>query len=56
MCFDAENECIRKKIQKCHLKDFFDQKHKKESIFWDFFLDVILKNTLKVNLLDVFYK
>ncbi len=23
MCFDVENECIRKKNQECHMKDFF---------------------------------
>jgi hypothetical protein len=23
MCFDVKNECIRKKFQECHVKDFF---------------------------------
>jgi len=40
MCFDVENKCIRKKFQKCHMKDFFDQEHKSTYTFWDFFLDV----------------
>jgi hypothetical protein len=25
MCFDVENECIKKKFQECHTKDFFGQ-------------------------------
>ncbi len=40
MCFDVENECIKKKFQECHAKDFFLLGTRKESIFWDFFLNV----------------
>ncbi len=36
MCFDAENECIRKKFQECHMRDFFDQKHKMKLFFANF--------------------
>jgi hypothetical protein len=39
LCFGVENECIRKKFQECHMKEFF-LRTQKESIFWEFFLDV----------------
>jgi hypothetical protein len=55
MCFDVENECISKKFQECHTGDFF--RTQKESIFWDFFLDIIFQEYFKCQkLLDVFYK
>jgi len=37
-------------------KGFFWSGTQKQSIFWEFFLDVNLKNTSIVNLLDAFYK
>jgi hypothetical protein len=40
MCFDVKNECIRKKFQEHHIKNFFILGTQKESIFWEFFLDV----------------
>jgi hypothetical protein len=49
MCFDVENECIRKKFQECNTRGFFIS-NKKESIFWEFFLDVNFLNTSNANL------
>jgi hypothetical protein len=40
MYVGVENECIRKKFQKCRTKDFLLLGIKKESIFWEFSLDV----------------
>jgi hypothetical protein len=56
MCFDVKNECIRKKIQKCHMGDSFDQEHKRNffgGIFLGFFF---FKNTSNASLLEVFYR
>jgi hypothetical protein len=39
MCFDVENECIRKKFQECHVKDFFIR-NTKGIFFLEFFLNV----------------
>jgi hypothetical protein len=36
------------------MKDFFLLGTQKESIFWNFFLDVNFENTSNANLLDVF--
>jgi len=33
MCFDVENECIRKKFQECQIKGLFYQEHKKNLFF-----------------------
>jgi hypothetical protein len=35
-----ENECIEKKFQECHTKDFFYQEHKRNLFLWEFFFDV----------------
>jgi len=56
MCYDVENECIRKKFKECHTQDFFDQKHKRNFLFGNFFWMLIFKNTSNANLLDVFYR
>ncbi len=32
MCFDVENECINKKFQECHMRDYFD--HNKKGIYF----------------------
>jgi hypothetical protein len=45
-----------KKFRNVTQRIFFNHKHKKESIFWNFFLDVIFKNTSKVNVFDAFYR
>jgi len=49
-----ENECIRKKFQECHMKEFFDQKHKRNLFFGDFLWMLIFENISNANLLDVF--
>jgi hypothetical protein len=56
MGFDVENECIRKKFQGCHPKDFFLSRTQKESIFWEFSWMLIFNNNSNSNLLDVFYR
>jgi hypothetical protein len=56
MCFDVENECIRKKIQECHMKDFLNQEHKRNLFFENFSWTLIFENTSNANLLDVFYR
>jgi hypothetical protein len=38
MCFDVKNECIRRKFQECHTKDFFY--HTEGIIFLEIFFDV----------------
>jgi hypothetical protein len=43
MCFDVENESIRKKNQECHTKDFFDQEHKRSLFFGNFFWMLFLR-------------
>jgi hypothetical protein len=40
MCFDVENECIRKKFQECHKKKKKFLGTQKEYIFWEVFWDV----------------
>jgi hypothetical protein len=41
MCFDVENECIRKKFKNVTQRIFFFKLWtQKDSIFWEFFLDV----------------
>jgi len=54
MCFDVENECIRKKFQECNARDFFDQEHKMNIFFGNFFKMLIFKNTSNANILDFF--
>jgi hypothetical protein len=54
MCFDVEKECIRKKFQECHTKDFFYQEPKSNLISVDFLWMLIFENTSNANLLDVF--
>jgi hypothetical protein len=56
MCFDVKNECINKKFQECHTKDFFDQEHKRKLFFRIFSWILIFENTSNANLLDVFYQ
>ncbi len=51
-----ENECIRKKIQECHTKDFFDQDHRKNLFFGNFSWMLIFENTSNANLIDAFYR
>jgi hypothetical protein len=46
MCFDVENERIRKIFQACSTRDFFIITQK-ESISWEFFLDVNFKEYFK---------
>jgi hypothetical protein len=55
MCFDVENECIRKKFHECHKKDFLLWTQK-EYMFWEFFWMLIFLNISNVNLIDVFYR
>jgi hypothetical protein len=55
MCFDVKNECIRKKFQECHMKDFFDQEHKKEFFYGNFSWVLIFGNNSNANLHDVFF-
>jgi hypothetical protein len=40
MFFDVKNECVRKKFQECHTRDFFLSRTQKESILSEIFLDV----------------
>ncbi len=57
MCFDVKNECIRKKFQKCnmmYMRDFLNQKHKRNLFFRDFSLMLIFKNTSNANLFEFF--
>jgi hypothetical protein len=55
MYFDVENECIRKKNQECHTKDFFFyQEHKRNLFFEKISWMLIFYNTSNANLLDVF--
>jgi hypothetical protein len=54
MCFDVKNECINNKFKKCNMRGFFGSRTQNESIFWEFFLDVIFKNTSNANILDFF--
>jgi hypothetical protein len=56
MCFDVKNECIRKKFQEYHMKEFFDQEHKRNLFFGNFFWMLIFGNTSHANLLDIFYR
>jgi hypothetical protein len=56
MCFDVENECIRKKFQECHMKDIFYEEPKRNLFFVDFPWMLIFENTSNANLLDVFYR
>ncbi len=53
MCFDVENERIKKKFQECHMKDFLI-KNTKNTIFWEFFQMLFFENTSNANLLDFF--
>jgi hypothetical protein len=46
----------KEKVLRMSHKGFFLLGTQKEFIFWEFFLDVILKNTSNANLLDVFHK
>ncbi len=55
MCFDVENECINKKFQDCHTKDFFYQEHKRSLFSGNFSWMLIFENTSSANLLDVFF-
>jgi hypothetical protein len=55
MCFDVENECIRKKFQECHMKFFFGQDNKRNLFFGNFFWMLIFENISNANLLDDFY-
>jgi hypothetical protein len=54
MCLDVEIECIRKKFQECHTKDFFDQEHKMNLFFGNFPWMLIFENISNTNLFDVF--
>jgi hypothetical protein len=57
MCFDVENECIKKKFQECHMKDYFFIRNAKGIYFFEkFSWMLIFLNTSNANLLDVFYK
>jgi len=56
MCFDVKNECIRKKFQECHMKDFYDQEHKKNLFLGNFSWTLIFLNTSNANLLDALYR
>jgi hypothetical protein len=40
MCFDVEHECIKEKVPRMSHKGFFLLGTQKESIFWEFFLDI----------------
>jgi len=55
MCFDVKNECIRKKFQECHTKDFFNQEHM-NLFFGKFSWMLIFLNTSNANLFDVLYR
>jgi len=55
MCFDVENECIRKKFSECFTRDCFDQEHKRNVFFGNFSWMLIFKNTSNANLFYVFY-
>jgi hypothetical protein len=56
MYFDVENECIRKKFQECHTRDFFDHEHERKLFFEIFSWMLISRNNLNANLIDVSYK
>jgi hypothetical protein len=56
MCFDVENEYIRKKFQECHMKEFFDQEHKNNLLFGNVSCMLIFENTSNANLFDAFYR
>jgi hypothetical protein len=47
MCFDVENESISKKVLRISHGGFFLLRTQKESIFWEFFLDVIFQECFK---------
>jgi hypothetical protein len=51
----VENECIRKKFQEYHMKDFFDWEHKRNLFFENFSWMLIFENISNANLLDVFF-
>jgi hypothetical protein len=55
MCFDVENECIRKKFHECNTRDFFIG-NTKGIFFWEFSWMLIFFNTSNPNLADVFYE
>jgi len=51
-----ENECIRKQFQECNIRDFLNQKHKRNFFFEKDSWMLIFKNTSNANLLYVFYR
>jgi len=56
MCFDVENECIRKKFQECNTRDFFYWEHKRNIFFGNFSWMLIFLNTSNANLAYVFHE
>jgi len=45
----------KEKVPEMEQKGFFWSRTQKEFLFWEFFMDVIFKNTLNVNLLGAFF-
>jgi hypothetical protein len=46
----------KEKVSRMSREGFFWSKTQKESIFWEFFLDVNFENASNANILDVFYR